>query len=765
MTGAFACSKGKGVKFLNLLGFFDYGMYWLGAAAAAGLVIMAMFVALVVALLRPGTSERTRRSLFRAPTLRGRLLIGFCLIGAVPVLTLPPLLALENARARQSEMAEALNTAANNLAHSITRLVKMEVAGADALAAHINAQKDFDPEVLEAWLLRHHNANPEFVSSWVARPDGKVVAATAFSEGDIRPWAGPLAGVALMDFFPPAVARGGLYVSPVMKGVAPRFLPMMVISAPLFLEGTKPWGFLQVQVNLNRIYRSVVSYESVPGRLLFLTDQYNRVIAASPELGFEKFQNLSNHPLVTDMVDGAGQSYGVKGEIETNKPAGHYLAMQRKLDSGWSAFAVASLAGVRSQALIYIGLSLFWVVIVGFLAVRLARVYGEIVGEPLQTLDHSLDVFDAERTMTMIPAAPPNAPAEIAQVFNRVRKSMEQNRDSYRNMLRAVTEGDALRRKLENIVDEQAPPEQPGDTSDPVEAPALDETGNATANNEAARADYISRWDPATELAGREVFEEFFSEAWALGCTDARPVGLLLFSVGFGQARPAANGSGVADAIFKATGGVLRNLAGRPLDLVARLDADKFVMVLPDTDLFGTLVVAERGRIALQKVLPESSGSQDLAANVGAASIAPNPKGDASGFLQMVQRVLTAAEKKDGTRVAYAGENHEITVLDVGQPLPIASTKPAPPASPASGEEASVDMLLELEKTMSTERDKLVPSFGGESSAADSMLELELEKTIVTANVTAASASSSDVANSDESSAYSDETNTIDWDD
>jgi hypothetical protein len=103
-------------------------------------------------------------------------------------------------------------------------------------------------------------------------------------------------------------------------------------------------------------------------------------------------------------------------------------------------------------------------------------------------------------------------------------------------------------------------------------------------------------------------------------------------------------------------------------------------------------------------------------------------------------------------------------VLDVGQPLPIASTKPAPPASPASGEESSVDLLLELEKTMSTERDKLVPSSGGESSAADSMLALELEKTIVSENVNTASGSNIDVANSDESSAYSDETNTIDWD-
>jgi hypothetical protein len=105
------------------------------------------------------------------------------------------------------------------------------------------------------------------------------------------------------------------------------------------------------------------------------------------------------------------------------------------------------------------------------------------------------------------------------------------------------------------------------------------------------------------------------------------------------------------------------------------------VIILPDTDFFGAVVVADRARQALQSVLPEVSGGKALAANVGVSSIVPTPGGDASAFVKLVQHVLIAAEKKDGSRVAYADGKREIVVLDIGESLPSARRAPSPQQS------------------------------------------------------------------------------------
>jgi diguanylate cyclase (GGDEF)-like protein len=427
-------------------------------------------------------------------------------------------------------------------------------------------------------------------------------------------------------------------------------------------------------------------------------------MAASPQISFQTFEDLSGHPVVTRVVEGSSQTYGFEGAVEIDEPARRYLAVQRRLENGWRVVAVSSLSGTQTQALIFLALSLLWVAIVGFLAVNLASMYGRIVGEPLQALNHSLDIFDAEQTLKMVPMVPQNTPSEIANVFNRVRRSMEKSRDSYRNMLRAVNEGDELRRKLKVRAKTTESPPRKKATAKPKVAPAAGPKPRTGRNKTKAVAEYVGRWDSLTELAGRDVFKEFFGEAWVLGCADRRPVSMLSFSIGFGKIRAVAEGGSVDDAVFQSTGEVLRGIVGRELDLVARLDADKYVIVLPDTDFFGAVVVADRARQALQSVLPEVSGGKALAANVGVSSIVPTPAGDASAFVKLVQHVLIAAEKKDGSRVAYADEKREIVVLDIGEPLPSARRAPSPQqsdqtaANHGSPESSQFDMALSLEE-------------------------------------------------------------------
>jgi diguanylate cyclase (GGDEF)-like protein len=147
---------------------------------------------------------------------------------------------------------------------------------------------------------------------------------------------------------------------------------------------------------------------------------------------------------------------------------------------------------------------------------------------------------------------------------------------------------------------------------------------------------------------------------------------LLFFSIGFGEAREKSQGGSVADEVFQETGTVLAKIGGRELDFVARIKTDRFVIVLPDTDLYGALVVAERARKALRDVLRETSSGETLGANVGVASIMPTPAGHAASFVKVGQRVLVSAEQRASSHLAYVDEELETHVLEPGEPLPSA---------------------------------------------------------------------------------------------
>jgi diguanylate cyclase (GGDEF)-like protein len=724
-----------------LFDFMDTSLYWLVAVAGAGLTVMVGTVIFAATIRQVSIAAWVSRTLSKAPTMRGRMLIGLVLVGAIPVLTLPPILMLENVRTRQVELADELRADASNLAHGMESYTRQYIAGIDALAAHISTQDKNDKATLNGWLLRHHKANPEFVSTWIASPRGEVLAATALLEGDQKPWVGPIAGVALMDFFQASVENGGLYVSPVEKGVEPLFDPMIIVSAPVYTAGQELLGYLQAQLNLRRVYRNVVSYGSIPGRPAFITDEKDRVMVTSPEISFAKFQTISGHPVVRNVGEARGGTYGFEGAIEKGQPVARYVSFHTSLEGGWKVYAIASIEGMQTQAFIFMGLSLVWVLIVLFLAVNLAGVYGGIVSAPLQELHHSMDIFDAEHTLKMVPRAPVDAPAEIASVFRRLRVSMEQSRDSYHNMLRAITEGDDLRQKYQSRsknseametgatdADESGSSAKKGaaDKGKPKSKSKSKKGDAKSAAKKSAVPGYKDRLDSLTELAGRAVFEEFFGDAWMLGYSDSRPMSLLFFSIGFGSASAESQGGSYSDEIFRTAGKILKKIPGRQLDFVARIDADRFALVLPDTDLYGALVVADKARVSLHDQLPADSGDYMLGANVGVASITPTPAGDAASFIKSTQRVLIDAEKKGGSHIAYLDEKLETHVLKPGDSLPS-----APPLQEKVKEKAeqlaSVDpgssgMELALAQTYVSSEDAGVFDEGGAPEGAINLL-------------------------------------------
>ncbi len=267
----------------------DYGLIWAVVLAGAGVVVMATLLLMLVIKI-PKVTKFVGRTLLRAPKLSGRLMLGFSLIGIVPVLTLAALLAVDAASALVQEQVLQLDGQATTIANRVTPWIEQKASGIDALAGHVSARARLTETELRDMLLRHHQLNQELVSMWVARPDGQVIVATAASDGNVKPWPGPQAGVALMESFQPAVEQAALYVSPVFKGAAPAFNPMIMISAPVMGDADEPRGFLQAQLNISALVGGIVEASSSAGIHTVIVDAANRVLLASSGLTFLPFR-------------------------------------------------------------------------------------------------------------------------------------------------------------------------------------------------------------------------------------------------------------------------------------------------------------------------------------------------------------------------------------------------------------------------------------------------------------------------------------------
>ena len=217
---------------------------------------------------------------------------------------------------------------------------------------------------------------------------------------------------------------------------------------------------------------------------------------------------------------------------------------------------------------------------------------------------------------------------------------MQNSRDSYRNMLKVVNEGDALRKKLRSVKLSAATPEgdrKLGDVSN-----SNSELGQDAPQSESqSGASAIERHDSVTGLPGLDVFEGFFGEAWALGTTDSRPISVIIVRVDETNNENLRN---IADE--------LKLTAARTLDLVARVAELDFGLVLPDTDLGGVLAVANRLREALQ--------NQEVIISIGVASIVPNDNGNPQSFLDVCQRAVAAAREKGDGQVAFVSEKGKL---------------------------------------------------------------------------------------------------------
>ncbi|MBI2943445.1 MAG: sensor domain-containing diguanylate cyclase [Candidatus Wallbacteria bacterium] len=129
------------------------------------------------------------------------------------------------------------------------------------------------------------------------------------------------------------------------------------------------------------------------------------------------------------------------------------------------------------------------------------------------------------------------------------------------------------------------------------------------------------------------------------------PLSLLLLDIDYFKKVNDTYGHQTGDAVLRALASLLLDTK-RGVDAVARYGGEEFVMILPDTDLDGAALLAERVRkqVAAQPILPDRS----VTVSIGVASFTASDRGPEDELIHRADMALYRAKQSGRNRVELA---------------------------------------------------------------------------------------------------------------
>jgi two-component system cell cycle response regulator len=157
--------------------------------------------------------------------------------------------------------------------------------------------------------------------------------------------------------------------------------------------------------------------------------------------------------------------------------------------------------------------------------------------------------------------------------------------------------------------------------------------------------------DPLTGLFNRRRLDDVLKREWAVSQRYKNSLSCIMLDLDHFKAVNDQHGHGAGDDVLKQVATLLRSRL-REVDLAARFGGEEFVILLPQTDKEGALILAERLRSTLSQS-PLATNGKELAvsASFGVASNLDVAEGDAEDLLRGADIALYHAKNNGRNRV------------------------------------------------------------------------------------------------------------------
>lgn len=162
----------------------------------------------------------------------------------------------------------------------------------------------------------------------------------------------------------------------------------------------------------------------------------------------------------------------------------------------------------------------------------------------------------------------------------------------------------------------------------------------------------LSTKDGLTGLRNRRYFDESLDREYRSAFRNKWPIGILILDIDHFKSINDTYGHPFGDICLRDTGKIILNSVKRPNDVTARYGGEEFVILLPNTDLDGTLHIAESIRTAIKDhPFEDDTHSTHITASIGALSEIPSSGNEASAAMERVDQNLYHAKKSGRDRV------------------------------------------------------------------------------------------------------------------
>jgi diguanylate cyclase (GGDEF)-like protein len=166
----------------------------------------------------------------------------------------------------------------------------------------------------------------------------------------------------------------------------------------------------------------------------------------------------------------------------------------------------------------------------------------------------------------------------------------------------------------------------------------------------------LSHTDPLTGLANRRAFDQRLAEEVSRAARHHMPLALLVVDIDHFKPYNDHYGHPAGDACLRQVAAALRDCAGRPIDLVARLGGEEFAVLLPHQGSADAMQVAERCLRAVEAAAIAHAGSPvapHVTVSVGVAQSITSAQNGAA-LLAAADAALYLAKRQGRRRVVLA---------------------------------------------------------------------------------------------------------------
>jgi diguanylate cyclase (GGDEF)-like protein len=190
--------------------------------------------------------------------------------------------------------------------------------------------------------------------------------------------------------------------------------------------------------------------------------------------------------------------------------------------------------------------------------------------------------------------------------------------------------------------------------------------GAETALVEAAdKMALMANSDSLTGLANRRAFDTALEVEWKRAIRSELPVALIMVDADYFKLYNDLYGHPEGDRILRSIAGCIDKAIRRPADFAARYGGEEFVLVLPETERTGALMIAERIRnsVEMLQIAHDASPLGHLTVSIGLAWAIPSFGSTKEGLLKDCDLALYRA-KHLGRNAVYIAADLNLESVD-----------------------------------------------------------------------------------------------------